>query len=991
MAGPAPPVACPKCGHSNPLGSSSCVNCSSPLSPEDATITEAMGDGWSVVSPIPGENLPGLTPGRVIAGRYEVLQLLGEGGMGAVFKAMDRQLDRVVALKVIRPELAGHPTVLHRFKQELLLARQVTHRNVIRIFDLGVAEGLHFITMDFVPGRDLNALLEERKFTPGETVKIIRQVAEALDAAHTESVIHRDLKPHNIMLTEAGKVYVMDFGLARSVETSGITRTGALLGTPTYMSPEQAKGVTVDTRSDLFSLGIIFYEMLAGEVPFKADTVLGMLLKRTQEAPPPPAQVNPAVPHALSEIVMKCLAIDPANRYQTAAELSQDLQTFEEETGGVPAKASTIIKSRSLTPGGIVTPRFKLMGESAAWKWISVSLGLALVVLATVFFVMRPLKRSPASIPPMTVIIADFTNHTGDPVFSGTLEPTLRLALEGASFISAYDRTRIRELGLKSISGQFGESKAAEVAASQGLNVVVSGSVSRRGLDYQLTLKAIQTVTGKVLTTAEATAPNKDQVLYAVTKLGVAARKALGDSTSESEQRLSMETLSAANLEAVHEYAMGLDTLSAGRFADAQAHLSRAVALDPDFGMAYTILASAARNQGRFQDAEQYIREAIQRTGRMTERERYRTRAYLYFLTGDYPKCVDEYGALLERYPADTGAYTNIAVCLVHLHNVPKSIEYARRAVTILPKRAIYHSNLAMDLVFSGDFAGAAKEATEAIKLGYVNGYLIQAFVDLGQQQPQRAAEAYGSLEKLIPSDAATGLADLAIYEGRYSEAAAMLEKSVKADLDGPKPDKDAAATKYWMLARVQLLRNNRSAALNAAKLALDNNQAFQTRLVAGQIYAAVGDDAKARELSAGLAKELQTEPQVYAKLIEGEIALKRGDGRAAVQIFNDANNLMDTWLGRFDLGQAYLAIGQYPDADSQFDRCIERRGEALSLFLDLSTYGYFPPVYYYQGRAREGMKTTGFDDSYKTYLSIRGSAGEDPLLADARRRAGKL
>ncbi len=216
----------------------------------------------------------------------------------------------------------------------------------------------------------------------------------------------------------------------------------------------------------------------------------------------------------------------------------------------------------------------------------------------------RLLNRRAAPAAPMTVLIADFNNHTGDPVFTGTLESTLKLALEGASFISAYDRTRVRELGLKAISGTFDEPKAEEIAASQGLNVVVSGSLDRRGTDYQLSARAVQTVTGKVLATADATAPNKDQVLFAVTKLGSAIRKALGDSTSESAQRLSMETLSAGNLEAVHEYAAGLDTLSAGKFADAQAHLSRAVELDPNFGMAYTIMASAARNQGRFQDAE---------------------------------------------------------------------------------------------------------------------------------------------------------------------------------------------------------------------------------------------------------------------------------------------------------------------------------------------------------------------------------------------------
>jgi tetratricopeptide (TPR) repeat protein len=895
--------------------------------------------------------------------------------MGAVYKARDRELDRLVALKVIRPELAGNPSILQRFKQELILARKITHRNVIRIYDMGLADGVRFITMEFVEGQDLASLLDERqKYTPEDAVKILRRVCAALEAAHAEGVIHRDLKPNNIMIETSGRVVVMDFGLARSMEATGLTQAGAVMGTPAYMSPEQAKGLPADERSDIFSVGIIFYQMLTGVVPFEADTAFASMLLRTQGPPPPPVQLDANLPQLLSDMVLKSLATNPPDRYQSVSLFEKDLHDWEEGT----------------LPKVIVTPPMTIMSESRTGKWIALAVGVAVVAMVAVYGGYRLVNRSAAPVASMTVLIADFNNHTGDPVFSGTLESTLNTAMEGASFISAYDRTRMRELGLKAISGTFDEPKAEEIAASQGLNVVVSGSIDRRGAGYQVSVRAIQTVTGKVLANADATAPNKEQVLFAVTKLGSAVRKALGDATSESTQRLSMETLSAANLEAVHEYAAGLDTLSAGKFADAQVHLSRAVDLDPNFGMAYTIMASAARNQGRFQDAEQYIREAIKRSGRMTERERYRTRAYLYFLTGDYQKCADEYGALLEHYSADTGAYTNIAVCLVHLHNVPKSLDLARRAVAILPKRAIYHSNLAMDLAYTSDFGEAAKEAAEAVKLGYVNGFLIQAFASLGEGQTAPAVEAYHKLAKTLPSDAATGLADLAVYEGRYSEAVKILENGLKEDLAGRQPDKDAAATKYWMLAHVQLLQQQNAKALLAAKLALENSHAFQTRLVAGQIYAALGEEAKARKLAAGLANELQIEAQAYAKLVEGEMALKNGDSHKAVKLFTEANNQVDSWIGRFDLGRAYLEAGAFAEADSEFDRCTKRRGEALSLFLDLSTYGYFPPVYYYQGRALEGMKTAGFADSYKKYLSIRGKAGEDPLLADARHRAGQ-
>lgn len=975
-------IECPQCRHSNPPGSLKCVVCSTHFGGDMDTLVSGAA-GWSMVPSQPsGAATQNLTTGSMIGNRYEILKKLGEGGMGTVYKAHDRELDRLVALKVIRPELANNPNILRRFKQELILARQVSHRNIIRIFDLGVADDLKFISMEFVEGPDLSQVLEEKRPGPKEAAKIIRQVCRALDAAHNESVIHRDLKPQNIMIDHQGKVVVMDFGLARSMESNGMTQTGALMGTPAYMSPEQAKGVPLDPRSDLFAVGIILYEVLTGVLPFQADNMLASLLKRTQEPAKPPSDLNPQVPQALSDIVMKCLAIDLNKRYQSAAEVIADLDTFIGAPESLPPTAS-----RRVILNGL-----RMMSDSVAWKWISISVAAVLAVLVSTYFAAQRLGWfvKPAPTAPVTVMIADFNNHTGDSVFNGTLESTLKLALEGASFISAYDRTRMRDLGLKALPGPLDDAKAQEIAASQGLNIVVSGSVDRRGAEYQLTARAIQTVTGKVLTTTEATAPNKDQILFAVTKLGSSVRKALGDVTSESSQRLSMETLSASNLEAVHEYAAGLDTLSAGKFADAQAHLSKAVELDPNFGMAYTIMASAARNQGRFQDADRYIREAIQRSGHMTERERYRTRGYLYFLNGDYQKCVDEYKALLDRYSADTGAYTNISLCLVHLHDVNRSLELARRAVAILPKRAIYHSNLAMDLAYAGDFDGAEREAAETVKLGYVNGFLIQAFANLGQERIAPAIEAYQNLRKSLPSDAATGLADVAIYEGRYSEAVKILENGAAEDLAGRKPDKDAAATKYWMLANLQRLRKQNTAALTAAKLALDNNQEFQTRLVSGQVYAALGDEAKAHNLAAGLANELQVEPQTYAKLIEGEIAMKKGDSHEAIKFFTEANNLLDTWIGRFALGRAYLEAGAFTEADSEFDRCIKRRGEALSLFLDLSTYGYFPPVYYYQGRAREGMKTAGFADSYKKYISIRGKAGEDALLADARRRAGQ-
>ena len=340
---------CPLCQADNPPTAENCTKCSTPLPLADMTISPtAMGtavstQAWSVaVTPRPSSEAAAkgqLEPGTLLAERFEILQLLGQGGMGAVYKARDTELERLVALKLIRPELASHPEILRRFKQELILAREVTHRNVIRIFDLGQAQGIKFITMEYVEGRDLKGLIHEKgKFTAEEAVPIVLQIAAALEAAHTAGVVHRDLKPQNVMSDKDGRVYVMDFGIARSLEHQGMTQTGALMGTPEYMSPEQAKGEKVDARSDLFALGIIFYEMLTGISPFKAETAMAMMFKRTQERATPLSQLNLGVPPVISDIVSKCLETKAEERYQSAREVITDLEAWK---GGVPH--STIV------------------------------------------------------------------------------------------------------------------------------------------------------------------------------------------------------------------------------------------------------------------------------------------------------------------------------------------------------------------------------------------------------------------------------------------------------------------------------------------------------------------------------------------------------------------------------------------------------------------------------------------------------------------------
>ena len=331
--------------------------------------------------PRPQSNPSMLQPGAILGQRYEILQILGEGGMGAVYKARDRELNRMVALKVIRPDLAGHQAIIDRFKQELLLATQVTHKNVIRIYDLSEADGMKFITMEYVEGEDLRGLMQQKgKLTPDEAVEIMQQTCRALEAAHSAGIIHRDLKPQNIMRDKTGRILVMDFGLARTLEGDGMTQTGALVGTMDYMSPEQALGKDLDQRSDVFALGLIFYELLTGKMPYKADSVVASLLKRTQERAAPVSSHDASIPKPLSNIVGKCMEPDLKLRYQSSAEILADLDAWQ---GGHAAATLHF-------PSGV-----RPWGRSYPWHWFGTA--AAVIVLAIVGFVFRDkLVQAPA-------------------------------------------------------------------------------------------------------------------------------------------------------------------------------------------------------------------------------------------------------------------------------------------------------------------------------------------------------------------------------------------------------------------------------------------------------------------------------------------------------------------------------------------------------------------------------------------------------------------
>jgi eukaryotic-like serine/threonine-protein kinase len=922
-----------------------------------------------------------LIPGMILSQRYEIIKVLGEGGMGAVYKAKDRELDRLVALKVIRPELAQNPDILQRFKQEILLASRVTDRNIIRIYDLGDADGVKFITMEYVEGEDLRSLLQRQgKLPVQEAVNIIEQVLSGLACAHREGIIHRDLKPGNIMRDTQGRVVVMDFGLARVAGSDGMTRTGLMIGTMEYMSPEQAHAKDLDARSDIFTTGLILYELLTGRMPYEAESAVASLVKRTQQRAIPISDLDKELPAVLSNIVSRCLERDPALRYQSASEVLDDLHAWQGKGGKTRISASPTLLMMN-----------RMRGYS--WKWPAAAVAAVLVLVAgTWYWAKNRPAAAEAQHKPVSVLVADFQNATSDSIFDGTLEPAFNLDLEGATFITAYSRGDARKIAaeLRPGSKTMDEALARLVAMREQVGAVVSGSIVSDGGGYKISAKAVDTVSGNVIGSGDVSVKNKDEVLRSVGKLAANVRRALGDATPESTQILQTVTYSSGSLEASHQYALAKELEYAGKWEDAAKYYERAIQLDPEMGRAYAALGDLNANQGRRQEGEKYYQMAMARFDRMSDREKYRTRAEYFLMMREPKEAIQEYESLVRHYPGDTSVYANLALAHFYLRNMPMALQEGRRAVEYAGKSLIERNNLALYAIYAGDFGTGEKEARAVIdqQPSYLAAYSALAMALVGEGKLEEAKQAYEKLEAQSPrgsSMAKLGLADLALYQAKPDDAIPILQSGIDSDVEAK--DNSAAAAKLIAMAQAQLMAGRNSQAIAAADRALSLDKQESVAHAAGVIFTATGQLPKATALAAQMSSRLEPEPQLYGKLLAGEISLKRGDFKQAIAQLKDAEKISDTWIGHSTLGRAYLEASAFPEADSQVEECIKRRGEASALYLDdLPTFRIFPATYYYLGRVQDGLKNPAAADSYKSFLSIQ-EKGTGPLLADARKR----
>jgi eukaryotic-like serine/threonine-protein kinase len=622
-----------------------------------------------------------LEPGMVLAQRYEIVEILGQGGMGAVYKATDRELNRAVAIKVIRPDLARDQGIVDRFKQELLLAHQVTHRNVIRIYDLSEADGMKFITMEYVEGENLLTLLhEKKKFSAEESVEIMQQVCRALEAAHIVGVIHRDLKPQNIMRDKTGRILVMDFGLARTLEGDGMTQSGALVGTMEYMSPEQALGKPLDQRSDIFALGLIFYEMLTGQMPFKADSTIASLIRRTQEPVAPLSEHDASIPRSVSSIVQKCLERDLELRYKTAAELLADLETWQGKRAG-----ATLSFEPKIGPWGRTIP------------WPSITAGVIVLILAIGGYRFRdkvfsssPSRTSAA--PAISLAILPFRNASGDPSFDwlgSSLAEMLSTDVGQSSQLHTVSPDRLHQIfsDLRiSPTTALDPTVIRRVADFATADRVVWGQYAKFGDEIRIDA-TMQDIKSGVTVGLRTDVPNEKDIPGAIDRLADSIRQKLAlPENVIKELKASSFQPTSQSVDALRDYNQGIGFQRDGKNLEAQKQFGAATKADPNFALAFSKLAQTYSSLGYDGDAEQAAKKAVSLSQNLPEAEKYLIAAIQAQISKNFPEAIKAYENLAKASPDNTDVQSALAALYEEAGDLTKANQYNQAILKSNPK-----------------------------------------------------------------------------------------------------------------------------------------------------------------------------------------------------------------------------------------------------------------------------------------------------------------